>query len=441
MTPREFAISVVQRLQSAGFQALWAGGCVRDQLMGNQPKDYDVATNAKPEEVRQLFGFRKTLPIGAAFGVISVIGSKSSGQIEVATFRRDAQYSDGRHPDSVEYSSAQEDAQRRDFTINGMFFDPLKNEVIDYVGGQDDLQRRLIRAIGNPHDRIQEDKLRMLRGVRFASTFGFELETNTLQAIQSAANQIGQISAERIGNELVRMLSHPTRSEACRLLLESNLLAQVLPVGWFQRQDWLGTALERRLLELHRLTMNEFAPAAFLMLRCCFERIPDSFDSTSAKPLNNPRENPLDTTAALHPATGIGLVALQERWRLTNQQVDQIAWIARHWKLLGNADLLPWSKLQPLLIHPSARLGIATAEAVLGSTLGLQHCDSCLRLPPAQLDPPWLIDGRDLIRLGLKPGPQFKRLLQDIRDRQLDGELSTIEQAQMLLKSVTRLSD
>ena len=179
MTPddqRRFAIEVVRRLQAAGFMAYWAGGCVRDQLLGRTPKDYDVATNAMPEQVRELFGRRRTLAIGAAFGVYSVIGPKAAGTVEVTTFRRDAAYSDGRHPDSVTFSTAEEDASRRDFTINGLFYDPTERRVIDFVGGQEDLAVGLIRAIGNARDRFAEDKLRMLRAVRFAAAFDFTLD-------------------------------------------------------------------------------------------------------------------------------------------------------------------------------------------------------------------------------------------------------------------------
>jgi tRNA nucleotidyltransferase/poly(A) polymerase len=162
---RQFAVEVVRRLRAAGFAAYWAGGCVRDRLLGRVPKDYDVATDATPPQIRQVFGHRRTLAIGAAFGVITVVGPKAAGMVEVTTFRRDAAYSDGRHPDGVTFSSAEEDAQRRDFTINGLFFDPLAEEVIDFVGGQEDLRRGVIRAIGQAAERFAEDKLRMLRAV------------------------------------------------------------------------------------------------------------------------------------------------------------------------------------------------------------------------------------------------------------------------------------
>ena len=166
MTPRSFSVEVVEKLQNAGFDAFWAGGCVRDQILGIEPQDYDVATNATPDQIRETFGKNKTLAIGAAFGVITVLGPKPAGQVEVATFRKDGGYSDGRRPDNIEFTDAKEDALRRDFTINGMFLDPTTGKLIDYVNGQEDLGKRLIRAIGVPEDRIQEDKLRMLRAVR-----------------------------------------------------------------------------------------------------------------------------------------------------------------------------------------------------------------------------------------------------------------------------------
>src|SRR5262249_50574556 len=198
MTEREFAISVVRRLQEAGHQALWAGGCVRDELLGLAPKDYDVATDARPEEVRRLF--KRTIAVGASFGVVEVLGQRPL-KVQVATFRSDISYSDGRHPDAVVFSTARDDAVRRDFTINGMFFDPLGNQLIDYVGGQADLQAKVLRAIGDPATRIAEDKLRMLRAVRIAARFELTIDPATFAAIRTMADQITVVSAERIAEE------------------------------------------------------------------------------------------------------------------------------------------------------------------------------------------------------------------------------------------------
>src|SRR3954470_5971345 len=219
---REFAVDVARRLRESGHQALWAGGCVRDQLMAQMPKDYDVATDAVPDRVREVFGKRRTLPIGASFGVITVLGSQGAGQIDVATFRRDAAYSDGRHPDAVSFSDAEHDAQRRDFTINGLFFDPVEDRVIDFVGGQEDLARRVVRAIGDPLARIAEDKLRMLRAVRFAARFDFAIEDKTLAAIKQQARELIIVSAERVATELRLILTHPNRARGIELLAETG---------------------------------------------------------------------------------------------------------------------------------------------------------------------------------------------------------------------------
>ena len=193
-TLRQSALEVVQRLRAAGYEAVWAGGCVRDQLLGIEPKDYDIASSATPDEVRRLFGRRHTLPIGASFGVITLLGPWKAGQIEVATFRSEAGYSDGRHPDRIEFSTAEIDAQRRDFTINGLFYDPETDQVLDYVGGRDDLAAGIIRAIGDPDERIGEDKLRMLRAIRFAARFGFQLDEPTRTAISKRADELHMVS-------------------------------------------------------------------------------------------------------------------------------------------------------------------------------------------------------------------------------------------------------
>jgi poly(A) polymerase len=217
-TPRQFALEVVQRLRGADFEAYWAGGCVRDGLLGREPKDYDVATSATPDQIRTLFGRRRTLPLGAAFGVITILGPPQAGPVEVATFRQDATYSDGRHPDSVRFSSAQEDAQRRDFTVNGLFYDPVADQVIDYVGGRQDIDRRVIRAVGDPLQRFTEDKLRMLRAVRFSAAYEFSLEPKTFEAIRRMAPEINVVSPERISMEMKRNLVDQNRAWGMRLL-------------------------------------------------------------------------------------------------------------------------------------------------------------------------------------------------------------------------------
>src|SRR5947208_9104318 len=230
MTEREFAVDVVRRLRDAGFQGLWAGGCVRDDLLGLVPKDYDVATDARPEQVQALF--RRTVAVGASFGVVEVLGPRTPAgplKVQVATFRADGSYSDGRHPDAVVFSSPEEDARRRDFTVNGMFFDPLTEQVIDYVGGRDDLRDGVLRAIGDPAQRFAEDKLRLLRAVRFATRFNLTLDPATAHAIRAMAGEITVVSAERIADELRKLLTDPRRAAGMRLMDEVALVTPILP--------------------------------------------------------------------------------------------------------------------------------------------------------------------------------------------------------------------
>src|SRR5438132_1232539 len=230
MTERDFAVEVVRRLKEGGYEALWAGGCVRDELLGLVPKDYDVATNARPEEVRRLFA--RTVAVGMSFGVVEVLGPRVRSQaplrVQVATFRSDVSYSDGRHPDAVVFSSAREDALRRDFTINGMFFDPIDKRLIDYVGGQEDLQARILRAIGDPATRFTEDKLRMLRAVRIATRFDLTMEADTAAAIRAMAGEIRVVSAERVAEELRKLLVDPRRAWGMRQFVDLGLAGCML---------------------------------------------------------------------------------------------------------------------------------------------------------------------------------------------------------------------
>lgn len=397
MTPREFALNVVQQLQAAGYQALWAGGCVRDQLLGLQPKDYDVATSANPDEVRKLFGKKRTLAIGASFGVITVLGPKRAGPIEVATFRRDSGYSDGRHPDAVEFTDAHEDARRRDFTINGMFYDPILEDVIDYVDGQKDIARKRVRAIGCPEERIDEDKLRMLRGVRFAATFDFEIEPETLSAIQKHASEIIVVSGERIGAEMRRMLASPHRTIAARLLRTSGLLAEILPNGkslYGDENHW-----DQILSTLDGLEPGDFESAAMVLL----------------EPILRDQ----------------GIDAVFERWKLSNDERKSILWVFRNWEILDRADRLPWSQIQPLLLAGDVDRALAVAQSKRGSqSKGVAMCRTRLQQwTPEQLDPKPFLDGRDLMELGFKPGPNYGFILDSVRAAQLDGLIHNVEQA------------
>jgi tRNA nucleotidyltransferase/poly(A) polymerase len=393
---RAFAVDVVQKLRAAGFESLWAGGCVRDELLGLTPKDYDVATSATPDQIRELFGKRRTLPIGAAFGVVTVLGPRPAGQIEVATFRKDAAYSDGRHPDSVTFTDAEHDAQRRDFTINGLFFDPVANKVVDYVDGQHDLECRVIRAIGDPRLRLSEDKLRMLRAVRFAATFDFEIEAETLRAIQEMAGEINSVSAERIGMEIRRMLLDPNRAEAVRLLHETKLLTEVIP-------------------ETERPS-------------------PEEFEATLRRLAVLPQPTVATAFAALLLNLGGPVNEIGRRLRYTNKEIDRANWLQLNMSMVVNAQTVPWPVLQRVLTHEGSAELIALYEAEYGpEDAGLAFCRERLAWPAERLNPKPLLDGADLIRHGLPPGPRFSALLEQVRDAQLNEEIATREEALALV--------
>jgi poly(A) polymerase len=390
---RRFATEVVRRLRQAGFEAYWAGGCVRDELLGRRPEDYDVATNATPPQIRRLFGHRRTLAIGAAFGVITVIGPKKAGQVEVATFREDAAYSDGRHPDRVTFSSAEDDALRRDFTINGLFYDPIQQRVIDFVGGQEDLARGVIRAIGQPHHRFSEDKLRMLRAVRFSATFEFELEADTLAAVRQMASEITVVSPERIATEMRRMLVEPRRAEAVRLMLDAGLAAALLP-EILPGDDAQRQRLDQALAVLERLPQPGFPLALGALL----------------SPLADP------------PAAR----RVCRRWRLSNKETGRVVWLVEHHAALCGARSMRWSVLQPILIAEGIEDLLALHEAALpdGSD-ETAYCRSLLAQPREQLDPPPLVTGDDLLAHGVPSGPRYRMLLKQVRNAQLDEEIHT----------------
>jgi poly(A) polymerase len=438
MTEKQFAIDVVRRLHEAGYQALWAGGCVRDELLGLVPGDYDIATSARPEEVRRLF--RRTVAVGQSFGVIEVLGPRSNPEplkVQVATFRADVSYSDGRHPDAVVFSSAREDALRRDFTINGMFFDPLRGELLDYVGGQEDLRRSILRAIGDPVVRFTEDKLRLLRAVRFATRFQLTIDPSTAAAIRSMAEQIAVVSAERIAEELRRLLVHPQRARGVRLLDELGLVKPILPEllpmkGLPQGPPDAPTgdlwAHVLRVLEL--LGPEPSFPLAFAALL-----------HDVGKPRTVGR-TPDRYTFYYHEHVGCRMAGdIGERLKLSRAESDRIQWLVEKHQILCDVRSMRTSTLKPLLAHPAIRelLDLHRADA-LASGRSVEHVDYCEFLlrewTPEDLNPPPFVTGHDLTRHGLKPGPQFKRLLEAVREAQLEGTVTTKKQA---LELVDRL--
>ena len=404
---RHFAVDVVRRLRDAGYEALWAGGCVRDELLGRIPADYDVATSARPDEVRAVFGHRRTLAVGAAFGVITVLGPKPAGQIEVATFRTDAAYTDGRHPAGVTFSTAPEDAQRRDFTINGLFLDPLSGEVLDHVGGREDLAAGVVRAIGVPAMRFGEDHLRMLRAVRFAAAFGFALDGETRTAIEKMTHLVATVSPERIAAELRAMVSRPGRRRALELLEETGLAREVLAEVAPADGDAAGREAWRQAAGIvDALDEPELATA----LAALFEQA---------------------GAGALRHAAG--------RLRLSNRELKLAAWLLDAVAAMGHAtgaehlQRRPWSEVQPWLAHEDAFLLAdllrARADGGLGSSAAAAWVTAQIARPRGELDPPPLLTGGDLLAAGVPAGPALGDLIARLRALQLDGAITTREAA------------
>ncbi|MCA9027342.1 MAG: CCA tRNA nucleotidyltransferase [Planctomycetaceae bacterium] len=420
---REFATDVVRRLTDAGFVSLWAGGCVRDFMMGRVPKDYDIATNARPEQVREIFGKRRTVPVGESFGVIIVLGpTKSSGQVEVATFRSEGDYTDGRRPDSVIFCTPEEDAARRDFTINGMFFDPLTEKLHDFVGGERDLGEGIVRAIGDPRDRMSEDKLRMLRAVRFAATLDFQLDETTAQAVRDMAPEIRIVSWERITQELKRMLVDQHRERAIRICHDLGLLEIILPelAPLLSEPSTLNPQPSTRWWHTLHVLGNLESPGFELAIAALLLSVPSP--STQSK---RDRDN---------AGTVRGVC---RRLKLSNEETDHITWLVTNLHALDDAPSLPLSQLKRLLVHEQVTdlltLARRTALAEQRDTAGLDFAAAYLANTPKEvLNPPELLNGSDLQKLGLPPGPQFKEILTAIRDAQLNELIATADEARAL---------
>lgn len=398
MTNKSAAIDVVKELRRRDFEALLAGGCVRDMLLGRRASDYDVATDARPDEVIKVFP--RTLKVGAKFGVVIVL--IRGRQVEVATFRTETGYLDGRHPDTVEFTSAEEDAGRRDFTINGMFFDPLGEKVYDYVGGRADLKRKTIRTIGSPGERFGEDYLRMLRAVRFSTQLGFAIEPSTWAAICSNAKKITQISGERIAIELEGILAHPNRAEGVSMLLDSGLAGAIFPgltPGSIKNGIDILSQLRRRV---------DFA----LALASLF--------------------------ADGKTESAVGQCRIL---KLSRNQYKHIKFLlANRGKLLD--EQMSLADLKKILAEPYFWNLYELQRAIQKATVGGRKSISALihlrrrikSLGDVELRPKPLLNGHDLIRLGAVPGPGLGQLAEELYIAQLEGQLQRPEQAELWAK-------
>lgn len=419
---RDDAVAIVRRLQDAGHVAVFAGGCVRDQLLGHAPADYDIATSAHPGEVEALF--ERTLPIGRQFGIVLVPGGDH--HFEVATFREDAGYEDGRRPVAVHFTDIETDAHRRDFTINAMFEDPVAGRILDFVGGRDDLAAGVLRAVGDPAERFAEDSLRLLRAVRFSARFGFPIEAATAAAIRAHAASISRVSAERIGEEIVRMLTEGAARRSFELLDETGLLGHVLPEisamkGCEQSPD------------------NHPEGDVFVHTMICLGHLADGCTETLAFGvlLHDVAKPPCaetrpDGRRTFYGHTRDGAVMAERilrRLRRSNATIERVEFLVdQHLRHCAAADMRA-STLKRFLRQDGIDELIELARIdALSSNGDLGHYEFCRRaleeLSAEQMKPAPLVRGEDLLALGLRPGPVFREILTAVEDAQLDGTLT-----------------
>jgi len=394
MTNKQAAIKIIKRLQRNDFQALLAGGCVRDMLLGRRAKDYDVATDARPKDVIKMF--KRTLKVGAKFGVVIVL--IEGRQVEVATFRSETGYTDGRHPAAVEFTDAAEDAGRRDFTINGMFYDPLQKEVIDYVDGRADLKAKIVRTIGRPAERFAEDYLRMLRAVRFCTQLGFAIEPSTWLSICSNAKNITRISGERISIELEGILAGANRSAGASMLSKSGLAEAVFP-GFVGEQVKFAVDV---LSQLRRKV--DFA----LALACLFAGCETKFAVEKCSVLK------LSRSQNKHIK-----FLLSNRGTLLNERMS----LAELKKILAEPYFWDLYELERA-IQKAMDVGRKSIAALISLRKRIKA------LGDVELRPKPLLNGHDLIRLGAVPGPGLGQLAEEMYIAQLEGKLQTPQQAQ-----------
>lgn len=427
---REHAAQVVRTLRDAGHEAYFVGGCVRDQLRGVDPKDYDVATSARPEIIQQLFP--RTVPIGVAFGVILV--RVEDDRFEVATFRSDVGSADGRHPERVTFADARHDAERRDFTINGLFFDPVENRVLDFVGGERDIRRKVVRTIGRPRDRFEEDKLRMLRGIRLASTLEFEIETETFEVARSMAANIREVSAERIRDELIKIFTGARAGRGLELLDASGLLREILP----EVHSMKGVAQppqfhpEGDVFTHTRLMLDALRdPSAVLAFSCLLHDVgkPPTYNlSTEKDGSERIRFNEHDQVGTEMADT------ILRRLRFSNEDREAILACVSNHMVFKDVAKMRRSTLRRLLARPT-----------IGEEIELHRidCESSHRdltnyellkakqaefaaIPPK---PPPLIRGHDLMALGMKAGPDLGAMLREVEEQQLEDKLRSRDEA------------
>jgi tRNA nucleotidyltransferase/poly(A) polymerase len=440
MDGRGAANRICQKLRGAGYQAYLVGGCVRDILLGREAADYDVATDATPDRVQQLFP--QSLAVGAQFGVILVTEPSTTGEpvaVEVATFRADVGYSDGRHPDHVVYtSSPQEDVKRRDFTINALLLDPETGEVLDFIGGRDDLGAGIIRAIGRPVERFQEDKLRMVRAVRFAARFRYAIEASTFSAIRNLASEIHQVSAERLREELTKILTDGAAGRAFELLDETQLLAELLPeIAQMKGVEQSPQFHPEGDVWTHTLLMLEGLPRPCSPTLAWGVLLHDVGKPPTFTPPSGPGGR---IRFDEHAEVGTRMAEeICRRFRFSHHDTEQIAaLVANHMRFKDVTEMKPATlKRFVRLDHFDEHLELHRLDCSSshGNLNNYQFVERFLaETPTEQVRPPRLVSGEDLISLGLVPGPAFRRILAAVEEAQLNGTVTTKEGAVELVR-------
>lgn len=429
----ETATNITRRLQTAGYAAYWVGGCVRDYLLGREPQDYDIATSARPEQIEAIFP--RTIPVGRQFGVIIVL--ESGHEFQVATFRAEADYQDGRHPEQVRFADAQADASRRDFTVNGLFYDPVTQQTHDWVGGEADLRAKLLRTIGSPDERFAEDHLRLLRAVRFAAQLDFQIEAATFAALKANATKIKSVSAERVREELMKLFRPPHAARGLDLLRDSGLLAQILPeiaamIRCDQSPDYHpeGTVYNHVRMMLEQLPIN--APAALPWSVLMHD---------VAKPVTASRDA---RTGSIHfyghEKIGAEMAeAILQRLKFPRKQIEEIATAVLYHMQFKDVTSMRKSTLRRMVMRETFPLEMQLHRLdCLGSHRRLDHYEFMqeqareLERQP-HIRPP-LLTGDDLKALGIEQGPRMGELLAEVREKQLQDELKTKEEAMAWVK-------
>ena len=423
----KIAREVARRLREHGHVAYFAGGCVRDMVRGLPAKDFDIATDATPDIVQKIFP--RTFAVGAHFGVVVVVESELN--FEVATFRSDGAYLDHRHPTDVRFSSPEEDAKRRDFTINGMFFDPEKDEVIDFVGGRADIEAKIIRAIGNASQRFEEDRLRMLRAIRFAVELDYKIDSETWKALVHSAASINEISAERIRDEVVKIFLSANRVRGWDLLDESGLMRVVLPEldamkGCLQPEQFHpeGDVFQHTRLMLEMLPEKVSVPLVLaVLLHDVAKPVTATVDETGRIRFNE------------HDRIGATMTeAIMERLRFSRAEIDAAVELVRQHMVFKDVPNMRVAKLKRFMARPTFeeelelhRVDCASSHRMMDNYEFLLRKREEFANEP--IIPPPLVRGDDLIALGMKPGPKFGEILEAVETRQLEGALKDRQEA------------